>query len=69
MWVQIGNDYLNLDNLPATRQGGTVESDLTATVETTSARARRYTGDDALTFREALQALCVPATARAARSP
>jgi hypothetical protein len=30
MWVQIGNDYLNLDNLAAVRQGGTEEGDLPA---------------------------------------
>jgi hypothetical protein len=54
MWVQIGDDYLNLDNLADRRQGMAEEGDLTATAETTSGRAHRYTGEDALTFREAL---------------
>jgi hypothetical protein len=59
MWVQIGNDYLNLDNPTAVRQGRAEKGDPTATTQTTAERARRYTGDDALTFREALQAVCV----------
>jgi hypothetical protein len=68
MWFQIGNDYLNLDSPAAVRQGRAEKGDLTATTQTTSERARRYTGDDALTFREALQAVCVPPTAEETRS-
>jgi hypothetical protein len=63
MWIQLGADYLNLDNLAAVHFGRTGNGDLLATVETTAGLIRRYQGENALTLREAMQALCCHAVA------
>jgi hypothetical protein len=63
MWVQIGGDFVNLDNLAGVNFGRSEEGELTAQAETASGSTRRYTGDEALALREALEALCCHGTA------
>jgi hypothetical protein len=57
MWILIGADYLNLDNLAAVRfrrDDGTLH----ATAEPISGPARHYAGEDAEQLRRALRDLC-----------
>jgi hypothetical protein len=63
MWVQVGDDFVNLDNLAAVSFSRGDEGEQTAVAETVSGSTRRYQGDEALALREALEALCCHGTA------
>jgi hypothetical protein len=64
MWVERApGSFVNLDRLTAVRFGTGDDGELTAAVETVGGLSRRYEGAEALSLREAVQALCVHATA------
>jgi len=54
---------VNLDRLTAVRFSRGDGGEVTASCETAGGLSRRYEGAEALALREALQALCVHATA------
>jgi hypothetical protein len=57
MWVQIGHDYLNLDNVVAVHFRDDEVGTLTATVESTSGATRRYVGSDGERLRNLLKGM------------
>jgi hypothetical protein len=60
MWIQIGHDYLNLDNVVAVHFRDDEDGTLTATVEATNGATRRYVGSDGERLRQLLKGLCSP---------
>jgi hypothetical protein len=58
MWIQIGHDYLNLDNVVAVHFRDDEDGTLTATVESISGATRRYVGADGEKLRQLLKGLC-----------
>ena len=64
MWIELApGSFLNLDRIVGVRFGRGDGGELTAAVETVGGLSRRYEGEEALKLREAVQALCVHATA------
>jgi hypothetical protein len=58
MWIQIGHDFLNLDNVVAVHFRDDEVGTLTATVEATSGATRRYVGSDGEKLRLLLKGMC-----------
>ena len=57
MWVMIGHDYLNLDNIDCVRFTRDQDGTFSASVEPDSGHVRHYQGSDAENLKAALDAL------------
>jgi hypothetical protein len=65
VWVRIGPDYLNLDNVASVHLERDDDGTLVATVELVTCTTRRFAGADAEALRGALPGLPPPGSAGA----
>jgi len=62
MWIAIGSDFLNLNNVASVHFAPDDDGVLTATVETFAGNVKHYRGADAIALRQTLDDLAVGPT-------
>ena len=63
MWIAIGSDFLNLNNVASIHFAPDDDGELTATVETFAGHIKHYRGLEASTLRQTLDNLTVGSAA------
>lgn len=61
MWIAVGSDFLNLNNLASVHFAPDDDGALTATIETFAGNARHFRGPDAKLLKQTLDGLSVNA--------
>jgi hypothetical protein len=62
MWIAIGNDFLNLNNIAGVHFASDDDGVLTATIETFAGNVKHYRGPDAIALRQTLENLAAGPT-------